>query len=75
MSDDEMIRARSRSNPYELIKKGPFLNRAAMKMANLDCVFDYMFTIPVDEFQVYKYMQKKPFFNISHEHIQSPVHF
>lgn len=49
-----MRRARSRSNPYELIKKGPFLNRAAMKMANMDNVFDYMFTNPVDEYQVRK---------------------
>lgn len=50
MSGEEMRRARSRSNPYELIKKGPFLNRAAMKMANMDHVFDYMFTEPVDEY-------------------------
>ncbi|XP_065222418.1 cap-specific mRNA (nucleoside-2'-O-)-methyltransferase 1 [Planococcus citri] len=51
MGPEEKRRARSRSNPYELIKKGPFLNRAAMKMANMDNVFDYIFTNPVDEYR------------------------
>ena len=38
-----------RSNPYETIAKGIFQNRAAMKMANMDTVFDFMFTSPVGE--------------------------
>lgn len=42
----EMRHARFRSNPYETIKGVIFLNRAAMKMANMDCVFDRMFTSP-----------------------------
>ncbi len=42
----EMRKARSRSNPYETIRGGCFLNRAAMKMANMDAVFGFMFTDP-----------------------------
>ena len=39
--------ARKFSNPYESIKDGDiFLNRAAMKMANLDALTDYLFTDP-----------------------------
>jgi cap1 methyltransferase len=46
---DELVKARTRSNPFETIRSGFFLNRAAMKMANMDAVFDFMFTKPVDE--------------------------
>ncbi|TRY88519.1 hypothetical protein DNTS_014072 [Danionella cerebrum] len=46
LEGEEMRRARTRSNPYETIRGGFFLNRAAMKMANMDHVFDYMFTNP-----------------------------
>ena len=46
---DELVKARTRSNPFETIRSGFFLNRAAMKMANMDAVFDFMFTNPVDE--------------------------
>ena len=35
-----------RSNPFETIRGGFFLNRAAMKMANMDKVFDFMFSHP-----------------------------
>lgn len=52
MSSEEMRRARTRANPFETIKKGIFQNRAAMKMANMDHVFGYMFTDPRDEFGV-----------------------
>lgn len=45
----EMRKARMRCNPFETIRGGIFLNRAAMKMANMDAVFDFMFTSPVDE--------------------------
>lgn len=31
--------ARTRSNPYEIIGKHFFMNRAALKMANLDSMF------------------------------------
>ena len=42
----EMRKARTRSNPFEVIQGVFFLNRAAMKMANMDAVFDFMFTNP-----------------------------
>ena len=42
----EMRKARTRSNPYEIIQGVFFLNRAAMKMANMDAAFDFMFTNP-----------------------------
>lgn len=47
-----MRKARTRSNPFETIGKGIFLNRAAMKMANLDKVFDSMFTSPKTQEEV-----------------------
>lgn len=45
----ELQRSRSRSNPFETLGKLFFQNRAALKMANMDAVFDFMFTRPVDE--------------------------
>uniref|UniRef100_H3ADY8 Cap-specific mRNA (nucleoside-2'-O-)-methyltransferase 1 n=1 Tax=Latimeria chalumnae TaxID=7897 RepID=H3ADY8_LATCH len=48
LEGEEMRRARTRSNPYETIRGVFFLNRAAMKMANMDFVFDFMFTNPKD---------------------------
>ncbi|XP_050074447.1 cap-specific mRNA (nucleoside-2'-O-)-methyltransferase 1 [Anopheles maculipalpis] len=45
---DDMRKARSKSNPYELIKSNIFINRAAVKMANIDSMFDFMLTKPVD---------------------------
>ncbi|XP_062267285.1 cap-specific mRNA (nucleoside-2'-O-)-methyltransferase 1 isoform X1 [Platichthys flesus] len=52
LEGEEMRRARTRSNPYETIRGGIFLNRAAMKMANLDHCFDHMFTNPKDPKQL-----------------------
>ena len=49
LEGEEMRQGRTRSNPYETIRGGIFLNRAAMKMANMDHVFDYMFTKPTDK--------------------------
>ncbi|KAB7505155.1 Cap-specific mRNA (nucleoside-2'-O-)-methyltransferase 1 [Armadillidium nasatum] len=49
LPDKELFKARSRSNPFETLGKLFFQNRAALKMANLDAVFDFMFTCPVDE--------------------------
>ncbi|CAD5119881.1 DgyrCDS8465 [Dimorphilus gyrociliatus] len=49
LEGEEMRQARTRSNPYESIKGGIFLNRAAMKMANMDAVLNYMFTDPQDD--------------------------
>ncbi|XP_076464840.1 cap-specific mRNA (nucleoside-2'-O-)-methyltransferase 1-like isoform X2 [Babylonia areolata] len=48
LDPEEMRRARTRSNPYETIRGAFFLNRAAMKMANMDAVLDFMFTNPKD---------------------------
>ncbi|CAN7937793.1 unnamed protein product, partial [Ixodes hexagonus] len=45
LEPEEMRRARTRSNPFETIRGGIFLNR---RMANIDCAFDFMFTSPVD---------------------------
>lgn len=45
---DDMRNARTRSNPFETINNAIFLNRAAVKMANMDALFDFMFTNPKD---------------------------
>uniref|UniRef100_A0A182J3K5 Cap-specific mRNA (nucleoside-2'-O-)-methyltransferase 1 n=1 Tax=Anopheles atroparvus TaxID=41427 RepID=A0A182J3K5_ANOAO len=45
---EDMRKARSKSNPYELVKSNIFINRAAVKMANMDALYDFMFTKPVD---------------------------
>ncbi|CAF2931903.1 unnamed protein product [Rotaria sp. Silwood2] len=42
----EMEEARARSNVYETIGQSIFLNRAAVKMANIDSVFQRIFTDP-----------------------------
>lgn len=42
----EMRRARTRCNPYETIRGAFFLNRAAVKMANIDRACNFMFTKP-----------------------------
>lgn len=46
---DDMRKARTKSNPFETIRGAMFLNRAAVKMANIDSLLDFMFTSPVDE--------------------------
>lgn len=46
LEPEELRRARTRSNPFETIRGAFFLNRAAMKMGNIDAVFDFMFTDP-----------------------------
>jgi len=42
----EMRKARTRSNPYETIRTANFLNRAAVKMANINKACNFMFTDP-----------------------------
>ncbi|XP_076353934.1 cap methyltransferase 1 isoform X4 [Tachypleus tridentatus] len=49
LEPEEMRRARTRSNSFETIRGVIFQNRAAMKMANIDAIFDFMFTNPTDE--------------------------
>ncbi|CAH1638256.1 unnamed protein product [Spodoptera littoralis] len=46
LDDEDLRHARYRSNPYETIGSVVFLNRAAVKMANIDAVFDFNFTNP-----------------------------
>jgi cap1 methyltransferase len=46
---NDMRRARTKSNPFEKIRSNIFQNRAAVKMANMDSLFDFMFTSPCDE--------------------------
>ncbi|XP_052769831.1 cap-specific mRNA (nucleoside-2'-O-)-methyltransferase 1-like [Mya arenaria] len=46
LEPEEMRKARTRSNPYETIRGVFFLNRAAMKMANMDAALNFMFTSP-----------------------------
>lgn len=48
LNDTEKRRARSRCNPFETIRSSIFLNRAAVKMANIDAMCDKMFTDPRD---------------------------
>lgn len=43
---DTIRKAKSASNPFELINKCIFQNRSALKMANLDYLCDHMFTSP-----------------------------
>lgn len=49
LSGDEFLKARTRANPYEFIRGAVFQNRAAMKMANMDSAFDFMFTNPKND--------------------------
>lgn len=44
-----LMQARSTCNPFEKIGRSIFLNRAAVKMANLDAILDYMFTAPTTD--------------------------
>lgn len=44
LDKNEMREARTRSNPFETIRGSIFLNRAAVKMANIDRACDFMFT-------------------------------
>lgn len=48
LTEDELRRTVLRSNPFESLRKGIFMNRAALKMANMDSAFDFMFTNPKD---------------------------
>ncbi|CAH0547027.1 unnamed protein product [Brassicogethes aeneus] len=39
-----IIQARTRANPFESIRSAFFMNRAALKMANIDSATDFLFT-------------------------------
>ena len=49
LDGEEMRKARTKSNPYETIRGVFFLNRAAMKMANIDAILDFILTNPRDQ--------------------------
>ncbi|XP_073835505.1 cap methyltransferase 1 [Musca autumnalis] len=49
LNEVDLRRARSRSNPFETIRSSIFQNRAAVKMANIDSMLDFMFTNPKDK--------------------------
>lgn len=49
LNENELRRARSRSNPFETIRSSIFQNRAAVKMANIDSMLNFMFTEPKDK--------------------------
>ncbi|XP_044272815.1 cap-specific mRNA (nucleoside-2'-O-)-methyltransferase 1 isoform X2 [Tribolium madens] len=40
----ELCQARARANPFETIRSVFFMNRASLKMANIDAATDFMFT-------------------------------
>lgn len=40
----DLLKGRSKSNPFESIKSAFFMNRAALKMANIDACTDFIFT-------------------------------
>ncbi|XP_050081971.1 cap-specific mRNA (nucleoside-2'-O-)-methyltransferase 1 [Anopheles aquasalis] len=44
----DMRKARYRSNPFELIRNNIFMNRAAVKLANLDSMCNWTITQPLD---------------------------
>lgn len=54
LNDKDMRNARSRANPFEKIGSQFFQNRAALKMANIDAVFDFIFTKPIKKDGVIK---------------------
>jgi len=49
LEPNELMKSRTRSNPFETIRGAFFLNRAAMKMANIDAICEFMFTNPVSD--------------------------
>lgn len=49
LDKNEMREARTRSNPFETIRGAIFLNRAAVKMANIDKACDFKFTKAADQ--------------------------
>lgn len=46
INEKDFLLARSKCNPFEKIRNSIFLNRSAVKMANLDAILGYMFTDP-----------------------------
>lgn len=57
LSQRELNEARTRANPYETIGSAFFQNRAAMKTANMDAVFGFIFS---QEYNVDKMKAKNP---------------
>lgn len=49
VDEKHFLWARSKCNPFEEIGRSIFINRSAVKIANLDAILDFMFTEPRDE--------------------------
>lgn len=49
VNHNKFMLARSASNPFETIGRSIFQNRAAVKIANMDAILNFMFTDPKDE--------------------------
>lgn len=62
LDNKDMINARYRSNPFEAIGSRFFQNRAALKMANLDAVFGFMFTDPRNSDGTSKIEENEPLY-------------
>uniref|UniRef100_A0A1I7TCI5 Cap-specific mRNA (nucleoside-2'-O-)-methyltransferase 1 n=1 Tax=Caenorhabditis tropicalis TaxID=1561998 RepID=A0A1I7TCI5_9PELO len=58
MSDKDLREARTRANPYETIGSAFFQNRAAMKTANMDKIYDWILSRENTENE--KFLQKNP---------------
>jgi len=52
ISETFFLPARTRANPYEKIGKSVFQNRAAVKMANLDVLFDLLKPVHPEQSQL-----------------------
>ena len=48
----KFLQGRRSANPYELIGKSVFINRAAVKMANMDSLMEMQLTTPDDPVRV-----------------------
>ncbi|CAI5442562.1 unnamed protein product [Caenorhabditis angaria] len=59
MSDKDLREARTRANPYETIGSAFFQNRAAMKTANMDKIYDWIFS----QENTNTFLQKNPLTN------------
>uniref|UniRef100_A0A1I7XT99 Cap-specific mRNA (nucleoside-2'-O-)-methyltransferase 1 n=1 Tax=Heterorhabditis bacteriophora TaxID=37862 RepID=A0A1I7XT99_HETBA len=73
MSDRDLREARTRANPYETIGGAFFQNRAAMKTANLDKVFDWLFsgedesTVMLGKFAASSSYYFEPFYGVHND--------
>ncbi|PAA76081.1 hypothetical protein BOX15_Mlig024465g1 [Macrostomum lignano] len=55
MSNKDLMDSRSRSNPYETVKNAIFMNRAAVKMAEVDAVLQFRMSQPFDSDEIFQF--------------------